>query len=191
MCCIYGWNGVFTCQLWFREFKNGDRDISNRTHAGRRHTPNEEILKAIRELDLRQSTRGWRQNINVSCSAVHQYSQANYKRNNLPKKEFHSFFSSGVLSSESNKSFNQECQPPLILSLLYLQMMKSEFWISTKSVKDNGYHKIRHQCHQQIQDCIHRSCRFVCWNMKCIAMTSSSNMEWPALSFFIASNLIQ
>lgn len=43
------------------------------------------------------------------------------------RKNFILFFSSGVLSSESNKSFNQECQPPLILSLLYLQMMKSEF----------------------------------------------------------------
>lgn len=59
------------------ELKNGDRDISNRTHSGRPHTPNKEILKGIRELDLRQSTRGWRQNINVSCSDVHQYSRAN------------------------------------------------------------------------------------------------------------------
>ena len=64
---------VRTCQLWYKRFKNGDFDISDKPRSGRRPTLNEKLLKETIKLDPHQSTRVLAQKLNVSCSTVHEH----------------------------------------------------------------------------------------------------------------------
>lgn len=74
ICALYtGAVKTRTCQLWFKRFKNGDCDITDKPRSGRRPTLKEEILKDIIELDPRQSTRNLAAKLNVSCSTVHEH----------------------------------------------------------------------------------------------------------------------
>ncbi|XP_029648940.1 histone-lysine N-methyltransferase SETMAR-like [Octopus sinensis] len=62
-----------TCRLWFKRFKDGDYDISDRPRSGRRPALNDEFLNETIESDPRQSTRNLAQKFNVSRSTVHEH----------------------------------------------------------------------------------------------------------------------
>ncbi|XP_014790817.1 histone-lysine N-methyltransferase SETMAR-like [Octopus bimaculoides] len=62
-----------TCRLWFKRFKDGDYDISDKPRSGRPSALNDEFLNETIESDPRQSTRNLAQKFNVSRSTVHEH----------------------------------------------------------------------------------------------------------------------
>ncbi|XP_014780525.1 histone-lysine N-methyltransferase SETMAR-like [Octopus bimaculoides] len=62
-----------TCQLWFKKFKDGDCDISDKRRSGRRPTLNDYLLNATIVSDPCQRTRYLAQKFNVSCLAIHEH----------------------------------------------------------------------------------------------------------------------
>ncbi|XP_014771093.1 uncharacterized protein LOC106869745 [Octopus bimaculoides] len=75
-----------TCQLWFKRFKDGDCEISNKPCSGKRPTLNDDLLNETTVSDPRQSTRDSAQKITVSCSTIHEHLKQigeNMQRGNL------------------------------------------------------------------------------------------------------------
>ncbi|XP_029637542.1 histone-lysine N-methyltransferase SETMAR-like [Octopus sinensis] len=62
-----------TCQLWFKRFKDGNCDMSDKSHIGRQPTLNDDLLNETIVSDPHQSTRDLVQKLNVLCSAIHKH----------------------------------------------------------------------------------------------------------------------